>query len=130
MIIDGQVVLLKNERGEWDLPGGKLGHNEVVEEALQREIQEELGIDVQVERLLCTFQARIHQQLNVLLVIYACSTEAKIADLKMSQESFALGLFYPKEVAALPLAQAQFTALINQTLSTDTNDLAVSLTKQ
>ncbi|MEL6972668.1 MAG: NUDIX hydrolase [Bacteroidota bacterium] len=115
--IDGRVVLLKNERGEWDLPGGKLGRNEVIEQALQREIQEELGIDVQVGKLLSTFRASLKQQLNVLLVVYECSTDAKWTDLKMSPESFALALFYPEEVAALPLAQAQFLTLINQTLS-------------
>lgn len=40
--------------GMWEFPGGKIEPGERPEDALQREIQEELGIDITINRLLCT----------------------------------------------------------------------------
>lgn len=40
--------------GMWEFPGGKIEPGERPEAALQREIQEELGIDITINRLLCT----------------------------------------------------------------------------
>ena len=40
--------------GMWEFPGGKMEPGEGRETALKREIQEELGVDVAVEKFLCT----------------------------------------------------------------------------
>ena len=40
--------------GMWEFPGGKIEPGERPEAALKREIQEELGIDITINRLLCT----------------------------------------------------------------------------
>lgn len=47
---DGKVLVLKRsknpEKGKWDFPGGFLNQKEVPEQALAREIKEELGTDI------------------------------------------------------------------------------------
>ena len=57
-ILDGQrLVLVKRKRdpeaGCWGLPGGKVESGERIEVAVSREIKEELGIEISLERLIC-----------------------------------------------------------------------------
>ena len=47
IIIDqNRVLCLRNERSEWDLPGGKINFNESVEDCLIREVKEETNLSV------------------------------------------------------------------------------------
>src|SRR5580693_2116640 len=48
LIEDGSVVLLENERGEWELPGGRPEPGEDPATCLVREFAEELGAAVAV----------------------------------------------------------------------------------
>jgi 8-oxo-dGTP diphosphatase len=49
----GQVLLVKpNYREYWTLPGGMVDHGETPDQALRRELKEELGLDLVVGRLL------------------------------------------------------------------------------
>lgn len=54
---DGRLLLVQRRRppeaGCWGLPGGKLDFGETVEDAIRREILEELGITIALDRLLC-----------------------------------------------------------------------------
>jgi 8-oxo-dGTP pyrophosphatase MutT (NUDIX family) len=52
---DGRVILLQNERNEWELPGGQIELGESPPQCLAREIQEELGLQVEVEHPLDTY---------------------------------------------------------------------------
>ncbi len=42
----GARKTLTTNPGKWDLPGGKLGHGETLEEAVVREVWEETGISI------------------------------------------------------------------------------------
>ncbi|MCB9352644.1 MAG: NUDIX hydrolase [Lewinellaceae bacterium] len=101
--IGDKVVLLQNERREWDLPGGKLKRKEDIAYCLTREIEEELNIKVTAGQLLTATQINIMGSIDVLVLIYRCSTLASVHDLKISQENFGLGLFTIKELSALGL---------------------------
>lgn len=54
----GEILLLKrsknakNERGKWEAPGGAVEFWEKRENALKREIKEELGVDVEIVDLI------------------------------------------------------------------------------
>ncbi len=101
--IDDKVVLLQNERGEWDLPGGKLRKKEDIARCLAREIREELNISVRIGNLLLATQVNILGAIDVLILIYGCSTQATAEDLKISHENFGLGLFSMDELSGLPI---------------------------
>ncbi len=45
----------KNERGHWEFPGGSVDYGETMAVSLQREMQEEYGIGITLERQLGTF---------------------------------------------------------------------------
>ncbi|MBA3794538.1 MAG: NUDIX domain-containing protein, partial [Rubrobacter sp.] len=48
----GRAVLLRNERGEWELPGGRLEAGETPQECVVREVLEESNLKVRVGPLL------------------------------------------------------------------------------
>ncbi|PHN01476.1 NUDIX hydrolase [Flavilitoribacter nigricans DSM 23189 = NBRC 102662] len=104
--IEEKVILLKNERDEWDLPGGKLKKRETVPDCLVREIEEELSILVQPHQLLKTLTIRVMNTVDVFIVIYSCLTTATIDQLRISEESFAIGTFTVEELDGIILPQA------------------------
>lgn len=57
LIEDGRILLVEQRVGagstrEWSLPGGRVKGGETIEECLRREVREETGIDIAIERLL------------------------------------------------------------------------------
>ena len=109
--IDDKVILLKNERNEWDLPGGKLKKKEDVKACLIREIEEELSILVQPQQLLEVITLNMMNTIEVFVVIYSCLTHATIDELKISEESFGIGVFTMAEIDIINLPQAYKDAI-------------------
>jgi 8-oxo-dGTP pyrophosphatase MutT (NUDIX family) len=72
VIDDGCVLLLLNERGEWDLPGGRPDPGEDHRTALAREVREEAGLAVEVGALLDEHLFEVLPQRFVRIVAYAC----------------------------------------------------------
>jgi 8-oxo-dGTP diphosphatase len=59
----GKILVLRRapsmayKPGVWDLPGGHLNASETFEEGLAREIAEETGLTIEIDRLLCANKA-------------------------------------------------------------------------
>lgn len=74
---EGRVLLLKrsmnskNNRGKWDLPGGKVDAGEAFDEALLREIAEETGLKVSLERVIGAAESDMGDQKVAYLILEA-----------------------------------------------------------
>lgn len=59
----GKILVLRRalsmtyKPGAWDLPGGHLNASETFEDGLAREIAEETGLAIEIDRLLCANKA-------------------------------------------------------------------------
>ncbi|MGH6962683.1 MAG: NUDIX hydrolase [Dongiaceae bacterium] len=101
--VDGRVVLLQNERDEWELPGGRLEAGEKPTACVAREIGEELGLDVEVTELLDCWLYEVLPGHEVVIVTYGCRHRGgKVA---VSPEHQAVGLFRLDQIEALPMPE-------------------------
>jgi 8-oxo-dGTP pyrophosphatase MutT (NUDIX family) len=100
----GRVLLLRNERDEWELPGGKLDLGEEPPDCVAREITEEVGWQVAPGPLLDAWQYHIRDGVDVLIITYGCLASAA-ADPVLSHEHKEVGLFTEDEVVALRMPE-------------------------
>lgn len=104
VFIGERVVLLKNEREEWELPGGRLEAGESPPACVVREIREELTIDVAVAELLDCWLYEVLPGQEVVIVTYGCRYDGDAA-VRMSDEHSAVGLFDLAEIDGLPMPE-------------------------
>jgi 8-oxo-dGTP diphosphatase len=78
--VDGRVLLARRPEGKamaglWEFPGGKVHEGESPEEALIRELKEELGIDTRsscLAAIACASHA--YESFHLLMPLFACRT--------------------------------------------------------
>ncbi|EJF90467.1 (deoxy)nucleoside triphosphate pyrophosphohydrolase [Bartonella tamiae] len=77
---DNRVLLAQRPEGKalaglWEFPGGKIEIGETPEEALIRELHEELAIHVYLENLIpFTFASHNYKDFHLLMPLYICRT--------------------------------------------------------
>jgi 8-oxo-dGTP pyrophosphatase MutT (NUDIX family) len=90
----GEIVLLMNERDEWELPGGRIEIGESSAECLEREIGEELSLDVSAGEPLDTYLFEVIPGKRVFIATYACTLNGRFEP-QISHEHKRIGLFAP-----------------------------------
>lgn len=67
---NGKILFVKDHKGVWELPGGRIEKNEGQEQALKREIKEELGWDkIEIKDKIHTWSFK-----QFLVFVYECKT--------------------------------------------------------
>lgn len=61
--------------GMWEFPGGKIEPGESRDIALKREIQEELGVDITIDKFICTTDYD-YPSFHLTMHCYLCSIES------------------------------------------------------
>ncbi|MFN9790126.1 MAG: (deoxy)nucleoside triphosphate pyrophosphohydrolase [Holosporales bacterium] len=111
-----QRPLGKAYAGQWEFPGGKVAPGELPEEALVRELAEELGITVLIQHLIpWTFVTHRYAEYDVILLLYTCATWEGIP---AGQEGQAVQWVTAAEAARLPVLEADRPLLVRLGKST------------
>ncbi len=85
------VWLRKNERNEWELPGGKVDLGEQPTQTVTREMREELGFDTEIVKVVYAWVYQIKQSSDesggVLVLCYLLKLLAKTGDFETEGEA-------------------------------------------
>lgn len=106
---DGRVLIAqrpegKNMAGLWEFPGGKVEAGERPEDALIRELSEELGITVKEACLApFTFASHSYEKFHLLMPLYVCR---RWEGMVQSRHHAALKWVRPREMGDYPMPAA------------------------
>ena len=97
---DDRVLLVRRrDNGRWEPPGGVLELDETIEAGLRREVREETGLEVEVERLTGVYK---NMSLGVVALVFRCSpaggalqTGLETAELQWTDPATVEGLMAP-----------------------------------
>lgn len=98
---DGLVALRRNERDEWELPGGRLQPGETPEDCVTRRFGAEAGWQVSPDTLLDVWLYQPIPDRHVLIVTYGCRLLDPHVLPGASHEPEEIGLFNAAEVPDL-----------------------------
>jgi 8-oxo-dGTP pyrophosphatase MutT (NUDIX family) len=73
LLVDRQVLLVKNSRDEWELPGGRIDEGEDHAQTMSREFAEELSLNVAIRAPIDSYLFEVIPGRRVLIVTYGCT---------------------------------------------------------
>ena len=111
MPYSGRFLLLKNKKGFWDLPGGKIEASEDAVGALKRECQEEIGITLEPTKIIDTSIRVRNKKPSIFIVFYLCPELTKPKTITLSDEHLLFDFFPLESLMDLPIQAAYRKAL-------------------
>jgi 8-oxo-dGTP diphosphatase len=111
---DGRVLLIKRRfepnKGRWSLPGGLLETGETLLEAGRREVREEVGVEIAVEKLFQVSEEMIKDsegktRFHFILVDFLASLDPEGATIVLNEESESFVWFKPEDVKGLDVSE-------------------------
>jgi 8-oxo-dGTP diphosphatase len=94
----------KQLAGLWEFPGGKLDPGERPEQALIRELREELGVEVKAPCLApLTFASHAYDDFHLLMPLYVCRRWEGVVE---PREGQALKWLRPRQLRDIPMPPA------------------------
>ena len=102
VVIEGRVLLLRNDRDEWDLPGGRPDDDESHEAAIMREAREEANIEVAALDCLDDWPYEVLPGRFVRILAYGCQV-IDASRMALGSEHLELRLFAREELEGLRL---------------------------
>ena len=104
IVEDNKILCLKNERNEWDLPGGKLNFKENIEECLKREVKEETNLTIKNLKILKPFNLKFNH-VPVFVLVYSAKISCD-SSIYISYEHSDYNFFSKSEINNLNMPQA------------------------
>ncbi|PIQ73591.1 hypothetical protein COV58_01705 [Candidatus Roizmanbacteria bacterium CG11_big_fil_rev_8_21_14_0_20_36_8] len=104
---DGKYLLTKridkysDYHGKWQLPGGAMEFSETPEKALRREVHEELGIEVNIVKLIPTIDIKVRGKWQGIFISYLCSMKDENAEIILNEEASKFQWFTLEEIKKL-----------------------------
>ena len=104
VIIDkNKILCLKNERDEWDFPGGKINFNEDIEECLRREVKEEVNLNIKNLNILKPFNLQFNN-VPVFVIVFSANISCD-SYISVSYEHSEYNFFSKDEIKKINMPQ-------------------------
>ncbi len=112
---NGMILLVHDVEDDlWELPGGRLNEGESLHDGLNREIKEEIGVNVEPTDVfdLFIFTGKRHH----FAVVYQCTLLSSPDDIKMNEEISHVRWIKAEDVASIPM-RPEYTTLLKKYFS-------------
>ncbi|OQB06669.1 MAG: hypothetical protein BWY19_00017 [bacterium ADurb.Bin212] len=117
---DGKILMMKDTKNHWELPGGTIDFAEDADVALMRELKEEMGLDPQqynIENIIGNFKiVREFPDKHYHFLVLVYRGKLKVADFQISSEHTEFGWFTIPEILELDMVSGYKEFFANITL--------------
>lgn len=113
VLVDGQVLLIERDHdpyaGEWVLPGGLVERGETARTACEREIAEEVGVDVRAEQFVGLYDEPDRDPRGNVSAAFRCAP-VDDADPQPLEEARTVEFFDPDDLPSMGFDHEQIVA--------------------